>query len=235
MTDVLPHIAAITVPHGVGRSEWRDHLIARLQDQGSRDVLESDDRLREDAGRYSLLEVEQAVEVYGQAPWFTLDVRCPFGGSIAGFLCWEWWLSSYDQRDFFASNVLFAGLGYLARRDGDIRIDALVEETFPLVDAARNAGFHDGEFFLQGHPGYDAYVRELIERQVGAAGLTPLMFTGGTGHNPHRFEQFEPRRDQTFASCWELFDAHEQDPITLWGRNITGLRSRAYCELVEAD
>ena len=88
---------------------------------------------------------------------------------------------------------------------------------------------------LSGNDGYRAYVRGMIERQVGALGLEPRMFTGGTGHNPHRFEQFVPHGSQTFASCWELFRRHEQDPITLWGRNFTGLRSRAYRELVQAD
>jgi len=182
-------------------------------------------------GRYQFFEMSEAEARWGGAPWFSIDPPCRFVGPVSGFFNWEWWADAEGAEDF-ARDVLWETRGYLARADRPDRFEGFVEETFRLRDADSKHGFHDGDFFLRDDPVYEAYARQEIVTAVEALGLRPDLFNGGTSHNPHRINQFVPRKNQTFATCWDTFRAHEDDPITLWGYNLTGVRSPAFADFL---
>jgi hypothetical protein len=214
---------------------WRDRLRADLADASWRDGLDATGELRSHGGRpigrYHLLEVSEVEARWGGADWFDVEPPCRFAGPVTGFLNWESWMDAETELGF-AKDLLWATRGYLARTDRDERFDALVEEDFPLRDAASKHGFHDGDFFLDDVPGYAEYVRDRIVAEVAALGLEPELFNGGTSHNPHRINQFVPRKTQTFASAWATFHEHENDPIRLWGYNWTGMRSPQFAAFI---
>ena len=214
---------------------WKDSLRARLEDASWRNCLDSSGELHDyggrPIGRYQLLEVGEVEARWGDAPWFELDSPCRFVGPVTGFLNWESWMDAKTGLGF-AKDLLWASRGYLARTDRPDRFDALVEEEFPLRDAASNHGFHDGDFFFDDAPGYADYVRDRIVAAVAQLGLQPELFNGGTSHNPHRINQFVPRKNQTYATAWQTFHEHENEQLSLWGYNWTGMESPAFTEFL---
>lgn len=228
-----PYFAAVR-PRAGSDLRWRDDLRARLAVASRRDCLDSTGELRAGArptGRYQLLEVGEVEARWGAAPWFEVDSNCRFVGPVAGFLNWESWMKGKEELAF-ARDLLWATRGYLARTGREGRFEAVVDEDFPLRDAASKHGFHDGDFFLDEEPDYAQYVRDRIVAAVAALGLRPELFNGGTGHNPHRIDQFVPRGNQTYASAWQTFKEHENDPLRLWGYNWTGMSSAAFAEFL---
>lgn len=214
---------------------WIEGLRAGLDDALWPRVLDSSGELNDirgrRIGRYQLFEVAEAEARWGGAPWFTIDPPCPFVGPVSGFVSWEPWMNAEMERDF-AKDMLWATRGYLARTDRADRFEAIVEEDFPLANAEQKHGFHDGDFFFEEDGAYPQYVRDKIVATVEALGLRPELFNGGTGHNPHRIDQFVPRANQTYATCWETFNAHADDLIRLWGYNWTGIGSKAFEEFL---
>jgi len=214
---------------------WRDTLRTQLAEASWRDCLDPTGELRDyggrPIGRYQIFEVGEVEARWGGAPWFEVESACRFVGPVSGFLNWESWMDAKTGLGF-AKDLLWATRGYLARTDRPERFEAVVEEDFPLRDAASNHGFHDGDFFLHGVPGYDGYVRDRIVAAVTGLGLQPELFNGGTSHNPHRINQFVPRKGQTVASAWATFKAHDDEPLRLWGYNWTGMRSPAFADFL---
>jgi hypothetical protein len=227
------HVVAVRSRSARPDPSWRDDFRARLAEASWRDCLDATGELRDyggrPIGRYQLLEVAEVEARWGDAAWFGVDSDCRFVGPVAGFLNWESWMDA-ERALGFARDLLWATRGYLARTDRPDRFEAIVEEDFPLRDAASNHGFHDGDFFLHDVPGYAEYVRDRIIAAVAALGLQPELFNGGTSHNPHRINQFVPRKNQTYASAWQTFKEHENEPLRLWGYNWTGMRSPAFAE-----
>lgn len=217
---------------------WKDSLREWLADASWRNCLDATGELRDHGGRpigrYQLVEVGEVEARWGEAPWFEVDSDCRFVGPVVGFLNWESWMDAKTGLGF-AKDLLWASRGYLARTDRTDRFEAVVEEDFPLRDAASNHGFHDGDFFLHGVPGYAEYVRDRIVAAVAALGLEPELFNGGTSHNPHRINQFVPRKKQTVASAWQTFKEHEDEPLRLWGYNWTGMQSAAFAAFVGVE
>src|SRR4029077_15015113 len=171
-------------------------------------------------GRYQFFEVSDAETRWGGAPWFELDPPCRFVGPVAGFLNWESWMDAKNGRSF-ARDVLLATRGYLARTDRPERFEGFVEETFPLRSAESKGGFHDGDFFLRDDPVYGDYVRKDIVSAVEALGLRPELFNAGTGHNPHRIDNFLARGNLSIGASWQKFRDHGNLPLRLWGYNLT--------------
>jgi len=234
-SDWYRNLAAARSPSRRHDPAWVDRLLDCLAEAGWPNCFDSTGELRDfhgrPIGRYRLCTVDEAQAGWGAARWFSLDPPCRFVGPVSGFLNWEWWADAETAADF-AHDVLWATRGYLARTDRPDRVEGFVEETFPLRDAASNHGFHDGDFFLRDDPVYGEYVRGEIVAAVEALGLRTELFNGGTSHNPHRINQFVPRKNQTFATCWQTFKEHEDDPISLWGYNFAGVASAALADFV---
>jgi hypothetical protein len=216
--------------------KWRDQLRAALADEAWSNCLDPTGELRDyggrPIGRYQLFDVREVQARWGSAAWFTIDPPCPFVGPVSGFFNWESWTDAKTGRDF-ARDLLWATRGYLARTDQTDRFEGFVEETFPLGDAARKGGFHDGDFFLRDDPVYGQYVRDTIVAAVEALGLRPELFNGGTSHNPHRIDDFVARKTLSHAACWQKFRDHEHLPLRLWGFNLTGVASPALARFLE--
>lgn len=228
----LPHVAAIHARTDDLDAPWSVWLTREFESLGM-PFFATDGTLRErgvqrPTGRYDFIDASQCASL--DLPWMRAS-PCPYVGPILGFVTWEWWTTGCADHDLLARGLLFAGRGCLGRTDGDVLFEGVVEEEFPLADFAAKHGFHDGDFFWSDSV-YSEYVRGTLVCAVERLGLTPELFTGGTSHNPHRLNQFVPRRGQTFASCWEHFNAHQHQPVKLWGYNISGMKSAAYRALI---
>lgn len=234
--DWFQYVATIHTRQEDRDGAWQAWLVREFEEIGM-PFFGSDGTLREHgpqrpSGRYEFLDAPPPDEP--PSPWMRPS-PCPYVGPIAGFVTWEWWTTEIAQREPLARSLLMAGRGCMARTDGRGGVfEAVVEEAFPLADFAHSHGFHDGDFFWS-EPSYTSSVRGRLVRAVEKIGLEPELFTGGTSHNPHRISQFVPRRGQSFASCWETFRAHEADPVTLWGYNITGMKTAAFHALLADD
>lgn len=233
--DWYLYLAAVRSPTRRHDPGWAEGLRDCLHDSGWPNGFDPTGELRDinqrPIGRYQLCGLDEARERWGAAPWFSVEPPCRFVGPVSGFLNWEWW-SDAERGIEFAHDVLWGTRGYLARTDRLDRFEGFVEETFALREADSKHGFHDGDFFLRDDEVYGHYVRTTITDAVEALGLEPDLFNGGTGHNPHRLNQFVPRKTQTYATCWQTFNEHANDPITLWGYNLTGMASPAFADFL---
>jgi hypothetical protein len=218
--------------------KWIDALRANLTDAGWRGCLDPSGELRDyrdhPIGRYRLADADEVRARWGDAPWFDLAPPCPHVGPVTGFLNWESWMDTKTGRDF-AADLLWATRGYLARTDSDARFEGVVEERFPLREAASSSGFHDGDFFFRDDAAYGGYVRSEIVAAVERLGLQPELFNGGTSHNPHRINQFVPRQNMPYAAAWQKFRDHENLPLQLWGYNRAGMTSPAFADFLAPD
>ncbi len=237
MSDDHWYSFAATIRERASRErDWRAWFRRELT-RLAMDVLDSDGEVRANGldamptGRYRFAEIGEARARFPGAPWLR-ESACPYIGRVVGVISWDWWSPDIDTHEYFASGILLAGRGCLARSDGTGYMDFIVEQDFPLFDAAQKGGFHDGDFFWRDDPQYTAYVRQTIVDAVEKLGLKTELSNYGTSHNPHRIDQFIPRRGQTFASCWETFKQHERETIRLWGHNLKEVRSPAFEQLL---
>jgi hypothetical protein len=142
-----------------------------------------------------------------------------------GFLNFEWWHGhiEFDDRLFFSQVLFGASSGFFARTDTGGWYDPVVEKEFTLNDAVLKHGFLDGDFFLSraccldDRAAYEHSVRDAITGELDALGLRGEFISYGTGHNPIRIDQFEPKKGQTYAECWKHFRQHSSRTIRLWG------------------
>jgi hypothetical protein len=214
-SDVVARVAQALCSARAAR-RWQDRFIQRATEATRPLQFGADEFLYFGAGmlgRYRLVEIAEARASHASAPWFRLDAPCRFVGSVDGFVALDYW----DDDVWALGQLLGTTRGYLARIDPPGVFDVIVEEDFPLADAASSHGFHDGDFFLQGDDAYDAYVRGTIANAVRALGLDAELFNGGTSHNPHRISSFRGNE----RAAWETFRVHDHQTILLWGYDLT--------------
>lgn len=229
-------LIAVRAEAGVYRSTtWRKRFTEDVSRQLSPTWLGVDGALIEfdgsKAGTYDFVECADARRSFGSAPWFDLATKCPFLGAVVGFVHVDLFDRDDDLPEWLLSQLLYASRGFLVRLDDGRRFEATVEEDFTLENVVWKHGFHDGECFYERADHAD-YVREVILSRLQALGLPAQLITFGTGHNPHRVEDFLPGPHGSPSEAWRVFEQHKQDLLRLWVFNAAGACEPEFAELV---
>jgi hypothetical protein len=225
------------------RGDWRAAVRDRLATQGAAPFGVDDELVDvsgDPMGVYRFVELDEASHDFAGAPWLARDHRCPFVGPLAGFVAWEWWYGyhSFGDRRYLIDHLLAATDGVIVRTDTGAFFDPIIEAECTLAQVVQKHGFEGGAFFLRDvdhDADYGAYVRDTITAALRAIDLRGDFITYGTSHNRIRIDDFQPRRGETHAACWERFRIHDHHSVRLWGIDCPGLRSPAFRALLDDD
>lgn len=214
--------SAIMTPEPV--TDLRAHLREALRPWAI--TLEDDSWLVEQHGR--LLDVHYELvppEAFDDRPWHCPQHACPFVGSLAGYVRWDYdFASAYaeDVRDF-ALALLRVGRGVTARLEDDRSFEAVKLRSFDLPGALSKWGVEDGDAMLTRDEGpYSEHVLGAIYRAMADAGCQRGHVSWmSTSHNPLRVSAFQPTgSDKLHPALWGS-DGRLVDPdVALAGRTV---------------
>lgn len=184
-------------------------------------------------------------EAFADRPWRRPQHPCPFVGSLAGYVRWDYRFeySPVEEIREFALALLREGRGVTARLEDDRAFEAVRLHTFDLPSALGKWGIHDGDALLTRDEGpYSEYVLDAVYRAIAGAGCQYAHVSWmSTCHNPLRISSFQPAgSDRLYPALWGP-DGELADPdqalsgarVDLWTYDFEPLDDADFWEIPE--
>lgn len=157
-------------------------------------------------------------ETFADRPWHRTQHDCPFVGSLAGYMCWDYDVKGVRVEEIrqFALALLREGRGVTARLGDDRSFEAVRLRPFLFPYVLDKVGVDDGDAMLTHDGGpYSEHVLGAVHSAIAGAGFRLAYVSWmSTCHNPLRLGAVQPEgSDKLYPALWgpdgELCDPDE--------------------------